>query len=480
MNGRVLVVDDDQAMCELIDADLRRRGFEITWHTAAEPAFEAIEQHGFDVVLTDLNMPGMDGIEFCHRIVENRPDIPVVVITAFGSLETAVAAIRAGAYDFVTKPIEMDMLALTIERAVRHSALQEKVKILSDAVERSRRFDELLGASRPMERLYDQMARIADSNASVLITGESGTGKELVARSLHQRSARRAGPFVAINCAALPETLLESELFGHKKGAFTDARADRSGLFLQADGGTLLLDEIGDFPLALQAKLLRALETGAVRPVGGDRDASFDVRVLAATNRDLEAAVEDGRFRQDLFFRINVIQLDVPPLRSRGTDILLLAQHFLEQFAAASGKSISGISEAVADKLLSYDWPGNVRELRNAMERAVVLTRYEILAVEDLPERIRSYRSSQVFIGGDDPGELLSMEAVEERYIRHVLRVVGGNKARASRVLGFDRKTLYRKLERIEREAEADASRDASTPGIDEQNRAANGRRTSQ
>jgi two-component system response regulator HydG len=314
----------------------------------------------------------------------------------------------------------------------------------------------------------------------VLITGESGTGKELVARSLHQRSARRAGPFVAINCAALPETLLESELFGHKKGAFTDARADRSGLFLQADGGTLLLDEIGDFPLALQAKLLRALETGAVRPVGGDRDASFDVRVLAATNRDLEATVEDGRFRQDLFFRINVIQLDVPPLRSRGTDILLLAQHFLEQFAAASKKNITGISEAVAGKLLSYDWPGNVRELRNAMERAVVLTRYEKLAVEDLPERIRNYRNSEVFIGGDDPGELLSMEAVEERYIRHVLRVVGGNKARASRVLGFDRKTLYRKLERIEREAEADASRDASTPGIDEQDRAADGRRTSQ
>jgi DNA-binding NtrC family response regulator len=479
MNGRVLVVDDDQAMCELIEADLRRRGFEVTWHSAAEPAFEALKQQAFDVVLTDLNMPGMDGIELCHRIVENRPGIPVVVITAFGSLETAVAAIRAGAYDFVTKPIEMDMLLLTIERAVRHSALQEKVKILSELVQRSQRFDDLLGASRPMERLYDQMTRVADSGASVLITGESGTGKELVARSLHQRSARRAGPFVAINCAALPESLLESELFGHKKGAFTDARADRSGLFVQADGGTLLLDEIGDFPLALQAKLLRALESGVVRPIGGDRDAAFDVRVLAATNRDLETAVDDGRFRQDLFFRINVIQLEVPPLCSRGTDILLLAQHFLEHFVSASEKNVKGISDAVADKLLSYDWPGNVRELRNAIERAVVLTRYETLTVEDLPERIRNYRSSHVFVGGDDPSELLPMEAVEERYIRHVLKVVGGNKALASRVLGFDRKTLYRKLERIDREAGADASRTTHASAAQEPSRTPDGRRQS-
>jgi DNA-binding NtrC family response regulator len=458
MSDHVLVVDDDQSMCEMIREDLIRRGFEVTWHTAAEPAFDALMQGTFNVVLTDLNMPGMDGIDLCHRIVENRPGIPVVVITAFGNLESAVAAIRAGAYDFVTKPIELEMLALTIERAVKHSALQEKVKILSEAVERTSRFDDLLGASRPMERLYEQMSRVADSNASVLITGESGTGKELVARSLHERSGRRAGPFVAINCAALPYNLLESELFGHKKGAFTDARSDRSGLFLQADGGTLLLDEIGDFPLVLQPKLLRALEAGVVRPVGGDRDVSFDVRVLASTNRDLQAAVDERRFREDLYFRVNVIQLDVPPLRSRGTDILLIAQHFLERFASESGKNVTGISEVVARKLLDYDWPGNVRELRNAIERAVILTRYDTLSVEDLPERLQSYSSSRMFVGGDDPSELLPMDVVEQRYIRHVLRVVGGNKALASRVLGFDRKTLYRKLERIEKDAESDAS----------------------
>jgi DNA-binding NtrC family response regulator len=468
MNGQVLVVDDDRDMCELIEADLQRRGLEVTWHVAAEPAFEALKTGTFDVVLTDLNMPGMDGIEFCHRIVENRPDIPVVVITAFGSLETAVAAIRAGAHDFVTKPIEMDMLALTIERALRHRALQEEVRVLSEAVERSRQFDDLLGSSRPMEALYDQMARVADSNATVLITGESGTGKELVARSLHARSGRRDGPFVAINCAALPEALLESELFGHRKGAFTDARTDRAGLFLQANGGTLLLDEIGDFPLALQAKLLRALEQGVMRPIGGDRDVSFDVRVLAATNHDLEAAVDEGRFRQDLFFRINVIQLEVPPLRSRGTDTLLLAQHFLKRFADSSGRNVTSISDAVAHKLLEYDWPGNVRELRNAIERAVVLTRHEKLTVEDLPERVRSYRSSKMFVGGDDPNELLPLEVVEQRYIRHVLRVVDGNKALASRVLGFDRKTLYRKLERLERDGESEAARPGTVVHSDE------------
>jgi two-component system response regulator HydG len=378
--------------------------------------------------------------------VANRPDVPVVVMTAFGSLETAVAAIRAGAYDFVTKPVEMDMLALTLQRAVKHRLLQEKVKVLSQAVEQSARFDELLGASPAMQNLYDQLARIADTEVSVLIMGESGTGKELVARSIHRQSRRRDKPFVVVNCAALPDTLLESELFGHAKGAFTDARTDRKGLFQQAEGGTLFLDEIGELPLAMQPKLLRALEESRVRPVGCDREVPFDVRLLTATNRDLPSAVEEGRFREDLFFRIDVVQLELPPLRARGTDTLLLAQHFVEQFAARSGKRVVGMSEAVAEKLLAFAWPGNVRELRNVMERAVALTRYNKLVVEDLPEKIRDYRSSQVFIGGHDPSELVSMEEVERRYILHVLDSVDGNKTLGARILGLDRKTLYRKL----------------------------------
>jgi two-component system response regulator HydG len=446
VKARVLIVDDEPNMCELLEADLRLRDFDPLWFTSAEEGLRALSGGEFDVVLTDLKMPGIDGIEFCRQIVANRPDIPVIVMTAFGSLETAVAAIRAGAYDFVTKPVELEMLALTLQRAANHRQLQEKVKVLSKAVEQSERFDDLLGASPAMEKLYDQLARIADSEASVLITGESGTGKELVARSIHRRSRRGGDSFVAINCAALPDTLLESELFGHAKGAFTDARADRKGLFLQAEGGTLLLDEISEMPLAMQAKLLRALEEGKVRPVGGDREVNFDVRLLSATNRDLESAVEEGRFRQDLYFRVNVIQIDLPPLRARGADTLLLAQHFIELFAAHARKPVAEISQAVAERLLAYSWPGNVRELRNVIERAVALTRYDKLAVEDLPEKIRDYRSSQVFIGGNDPNELVSMEEVERRYILHVLHVVDGNKTLASRILGLDRKTLYRKL----------------------------------
>jgi two-component system response regulator HydG len=297
-----------------------------------------------------------------------------------------------------------------------------------------------------MQRLFDQLARIADTDASVLITGESGTGKELVARSIHQKSSRQQKPFVAVNCPALPETLLESELFGHARGAFTDARAERRGLIVQAEGGTLLLDEIGDLPLSIQPKLLRALEERTFRPVGGDQEVPFNARILAATNRDLEEAVEEGRFREDLFYRIDVIQVEVPPLRSRGTDILLLAQHFVGLFADRSNKQVVGITEPVAEKLLAYRWPGNVRELRNVVERAVALTRYDKLVIDDLPEKIRDYRSSQVLLGGEDPSELAPLEEVERRYILHVLQSVGDNKALAARTLGLDRKTLYRKL----------------------------------
>lgn len=447
MNGRILVVDDDRTMCELIEADMQRRGFQVSWHTSAEEALRVLKDEEFDVVLTDIEMPGMNGIDLCDRVVSNRPDVPVIVITAFGSMETAVRAIRAGAYDFISKPVEMDILALTLERAIKHRDLQEKVKTLSEALERTEKFDELLGSSMPMQNLYDQVSRIADSEATVLITGESGTGKELVARVLHKQSRRRSGPFVAINCAALPGTLMESELFGHTRGAFTDARSTRKGLILQAEGGTLLLDEIGDLPMTLQPKLLRALEERSLRPIGGNSEIPFDVRIISTTNRDLESAVEEGRFREDLFFRINVIQIELAPLRARGMDVLLLAQHFTEDFAAHTGKHIAGMSEPVAEKLLEYSWPGNVRELRNVIERAVALTRYEKLAVEDLPEKIRAYQSTHMIIGGNDPTELVSLEEIERRYIFHALQSVGGNKTLAARLLGLDRKTLYRKLQ---------------------------------
>jgi two-component system response regulator HydG len=449
MPGKVLIVDDDQSMCELINADLSSRGIQSEWRTSAEDALRTMQEGQFDVILTDLQMPGLNGLALCERIVANRPDIPVVVMTAFGSMETAVAAIRAGAYDFVSKPVELDVLALTLQRAIQHHSLSEQVRVLSDRVQQSNRYAKLLGESPAMKRLFDELRRVADTDASVLITGESGTGKELVARGLHDQSRRRSKPFVAINCAALPEALLESELFGHKRGAFTDATSDKRGLFVQADGGTLFLDELGEFPLTLQPKLLRALDERVVRPVGGEKEIPFDVRLIAATNRDLETAVEDKRFREDLYFRVNVIQIKLPPLRSRGTDILLLAQHYLEEFAAANGKQIVGLSDAAAQKLMDYEWPGNVRELRNAIERAVALTRYDRITVDDLPEKIRNYRGTHLALGGDNPSELLSMEEVERRYIQHVLKVTRGNRTQTAQILGFDRKTLYRKLKQM-------------------------------
>ena len=449
MPGRVLIVDDDQSMCELLEADLACRNIQSEWRTSTAEALLVIEEGQFDVILTDLQMPGLNGLALCERIVANRPDIPVVVMTAFGSLETAVAAMRAGAYDFVSKPVELDLLAIRLERAIQHRSLSEQVRLLSDRVQQVNRFSKLLGESPAMRRLFDDLRRIAETDTSVLITGESGTGKELVAKALHEQSRRRTKPFVAINCAALPESLLESELFGHKRGAFTDAVSDQRGLFLQADGGTLFLDELGEFPLSLQPKLLRALEERMVRPVGSDKEVPFDVRLIAATNRDLETAVEEKRFREDLYFRVNVIQIKLPPLRSRGTDVLLLAQHYLEDFASRNGKKIVGLSDATAQKLLDYEWPGNVRELRNAIERAVALARFDRIAVDDLPDKIRNYRGTQLELGGDNPSELLKMEEVERRYIQHVLKVTHGNRTLTAQILGFDRKTLYRKLKQM-------------------------------
>jgi DNA-binding NtrC family response regulator len=448
--SNVLIVDDDAAMCAMLAKGLGRKAFHCQFRTSADEGLTLMETEAFDVVVTDLNMRAMNGLELCARIVANQPDVPVVVITAFGSIETAVGAIRAGAYDFITKPVDVEALALTLARAVEHRTLRQEVRRLRQALAEPRHFAEMIGESAPMKKLHALLGQVVDSSASVLVTGESGTGKELVARALHQLGARKAGPLVAINCAAMPETLLESELFGHVRGAFTDARSDRVGLFVQASGGTLFLDEIGDMPLGMQAKLLRALQERKARPVGGDREIPFDVRIVAATNRDLDSAVAEQRFREDLYFRINVIQIAVPPLRTRGNDVLLLAQSFVERFAARTGKRVTGLGTAVAERLLSYSWPGNVRELENAIERAVAVTRFAEITVDDLPERIRDYRVSHVLVAAEDPSELVPMEEVERRYIARVMQAVGGNKTLAAKVLGFDRKTLYNKLERGE------------------------------
>ncbi|MCP3104475.1 sigma-54 dependent transcriptional regulator [Myxococcus sp. K15C18031901] len=448
MPGRVLMVEDEREMRAMLEKGLTRRGYTPVALASASDALARLAEEDFDVVLTDLRMPGMDGLALCERIVLNRPDIPVVVVTAFGSLETAVAAIRAGAYDFVTKPIDVDALSLVLERAVQHRALREEVRRLRQQLGRQQDNGSIVGESSAMQQAYALIDRVADLDSTVLITGESGTGKEVAARAVHVRGRRAAGPFVAINCAAMPEALLESELFGHAKGAFTDAKAARTGLFVQAHGGTLFLDEVGELPLTLQPKLLRALQERTVRPVGGDTEVPFDARIVAATNRDLELAVEEDRFREDLYYRLNVIGVELPPLRARGNDVLLLSQRFIEQFAARNNKRVVGLSPAAAQRLLAYGWPGNVRELQNCIERAVALTSFEQLTVDDLPERIRNYSQPKVVPENTDPSELVTLEELERRYIHRVLDTVGGSRTLAARILGVDRKTLYRKLER--------------------------------
>jgi two-component system response regulator HydG len=446
MAGRVLVVDDDVDLGELLADGLRQRGLDCVYVTGGADARARVACEDFDAIVTDLSMPEISGLELCQGLGDSRPDIPVIVMTAYGSFDIAVEAIRSGAYDFVTKPFDLDVVALAIERAVRHRRLRDEVRRLRLAVSELQHFEDIVGSSPAMHDIYNLLARLSESEATVLLSGESGTGKEIVARALHKRSHRQLGPFVAINCAAVPENLLESELFGHVRGAFTDAKAARIGLMVQAHGGTLFLDEIGDMPLALQSKLLRAVEERVVRPVGGNQDVPFNVRIITATHRDLESLVEKGQFREDLYYRINVVAVALPPLRARGGDILQLAQLFLERCAAHANKDIKGIGTKAAERLLNYPWPGNVRELRNAIERAVALTRYDTLAVEDLPEKVRNHRDSHVIVAGHDPSELVTLEEVEQRYILRVMEAAGGNKSLAAQILGLDRKTLYRKL----------------------------------
>ncbi|HEX3593803.1 MAG TPA: sigma-54 dependent transcriptional regulator [Polyangiaceae bacterium] len=448
MTKRLLLVDDDVDMCAELERMLKKRGFHVRTCTSADEALELLDGTDFDAVITDLKMRGMNGVELCDRIVQNRRNMPVIVVTGFGTLETAIATLRAGASDFLTKPFNAEQLVFSIERALRQAALEEEVRRLRrDATER-RGFDDIVGTSALMQAVFQMIERVSATDATVLITGESGTGKELVARAIHRKSKRADGPVVAINCAALPEALLESELFGHAKGAFTDAKIARKGLFVEASGGTLFLDELGDMPLGIQAKLLRALEDRRVRPLGGGAEVSFDARLVCATSKDIETEVLERRFREDLFYRVDVVHIELPPLRSRGDDVLALAQIFTERFANRHGKNVTGFAPAAAEKLLSYAWPGNVRELQNSIERAVALTQFAELTVDDLPPKIRDYKSSHVLLAGSDPAELVTLEEVERRYIQRVMEAVSWNKSDATRVLGIDRSTLYRKLDR--------------------------------
>lgn len=446
--ARLLTVDDDPDTLALVSAMLEREGYEVETTTSPEEALEWVATRDYDAVLTDLGMTPIGGIELCERFLGTRPYLPIVVVTGQASLDVAVAALRAGAYDFVTKPVDSKLLAASVSRAVQNHRLHDEIKRLQRVVDEGVESTFVLGKSSSMRRVHELVDRVSPSDASVLIWGETGTGKELVARSIHAQSRRKKGPFIALNCAAVPANLLESELFGHARGAFTDAKIQRTGLFVQASGGTFFLDEIGEMPLEMQAKLLRALQERKVRPVGANIEIPFDARIVAATNRDLEEEIYHKRFREDLYYRINVVKIDLPPLRERARDILDLASHFLGEFSKRNGREPLTLSQPAAEKLMKYDWPGNVRELENSIERAVAMARFDQVTVEDLPERIRAYTTNGVVVSAEDPAEIVSLEILEKRYLLRVLQLVGGNKSRAAQLLGLDRRTLYRKLDR--------------------------------
>jgi two-component system response regulator HydG len=446
MKKHVMVVDDDPCLCAVLDAELAKRDYRTTLAQSPAEALEflASGDDDVDVILTDFRMQGASGADLCARVGETEQFIPVVVMTSFGSLDTAVAAIRAGAYDYVTKPLDIDDLSMTLDRGIKERALRAEVRALRLGLEDPAPFEEMVGASPEMARAFDLIARVASSDTTVLITGESGTGKELVAKAIHARSAR-SGPFIALNCAAMPEQLLESELFGHVKGAFTDAHQSRQGLLQKATGGTLLLDEIGDMPAGMQVKLLRALQERTVRAVGGDAETPFDTRILAATNRDLEHEVVEKRFREDLFYRVNVVNIEVPPLRVRGRDILTLANHMLLR-AQPHERRVVGFTRGAADALLGHSWPGNVRELQNCIERAVALAEFDHIRIEDLPESMT--RRGDVVSGLEehDPTELITAAELQHRYVEQVMAAVKGNKTLAARILGCDRRTVSRQV----------------------------------
>ncbi|MDP3232877.1 MAG: sigma-54 dependent transcriptional regulator [Myxococcales bacterium] len=444
--GHVLVVDDDPAFREFVVLELQRLGFTVHAEGTVEGAAARLSESWdtFDVVLSDLNLGRGSGLDLVRQVTNEQWPLPIVMLTGFGTIDAAVSAIRDGAYDFLTKPFEAEVMALTLQRAVEVARLKRELIGLRDRA--SRRVGSLLvGESAVVKKIHELIHRLAPTDTTVLVTGESGTGKELVARALHLQSRRASGPFLPINCGAMPEHLLESELFGHVRGAFTDARADRHGVFREANGGTLFLDEVGELPLALQPKLLRVLQERTVRPVGSNKELNIDVRIVAATNVDLQAAVERGAFREDLYYRLDVVSIDLPPLRARGKDVLLLAQRFLASFAARDGQPVRQVSPEAAAMLMQHAWPGNVRELHNALERAVTISTNETLMIADFPDRLRA-RAPVVQPDATDASTMLPLSEVERRYIVSVLEQLQGNKRRAAQVLGLDRSTLYRRL----------------------------------
>jgi DNA-binding NtrC family response regulator len=460
----ILVVEDDDAMRDLLTEELTDAGYVVRSSPGGQIGLEMVRAEPVDLIITDLRMPDLDGFDLIRDVMALPEPPHVVMITAFGSIETAIRAVKLGAYDYITKPFEIEELLLVAGKALGERGLRRQVARLQREVEETYGFTNIVARSEAMREVLALVRRIASSTASVLITGESGTGKELVARAIHYNSPRTRGPFVAVNLAAVPETLIESELFGHKKGAFTDARVDRPGLFVEADGGTIFLDEIGELALPLQAKLLRVLQEHEIRPLGATKTQRVDVRVVAATNRHLEHMLTEGTFREDLYYRLNVIQLDLPPLRGRPEDVLPLVDHFLAQFGAKDTPPRAfRLSPEAQQLLLAYSWPGNVRELHNVLERGVALCRGDLIGADDLPSHVREKKPADFLAAA--VARRMTLADLEREYIERVLDDEGGNKTRAAQRLGLDRKTLYRKLEEYARaSAPAEESRGPDEP----------------
>jgi two-component system, NtrC family, response regulator AtoC len=441
----ILAVDDDAVACDLLREVLEQEGYQVSTSTTGQDAIERAREVPFDLAIIDIRMPDISGIEVLKALKRANAQLPVLMTTAYSSMNTAIDAIREGAYDYLSKPCKMEELTITVKRALEQSKLLRENQYFRQELREKYKFENIVGTTPAMLAVYKTVARLVDSKATVLIQGESGTGKELIARAIHFNGARAERPFVAVECAALAESLLESELFGHVRGAFTGAVETKRGLFEIADGGTIFLDEVAEISLGLQAKLLRVLQEHEIRRVGGTQPIALDVRVIAATNKDVEVLVKAGRFREDLFYRLNVVTLHLPPLRQRQEDMPLLANHFLRKYSEANRKLISHITPEAMELLCTYSWPGNVRELEHTIERAVTLTMNNALLPEDLPPGLQP-RTGLAQL--NSAPQLLTLEELEKQHIQAVLRVTQGNKKRAAQILGINRRSLYRMAKR--------------------------------
>ncbi len=444
---RVLVVDDEENIRLVLRTLLKKHGFDVEVADSGEAALAMLDAFDPDVILTDVRMPKMGGLDLLATLKAKQHPATVIVMSAYGNVDLAIEAMKAGAYDYVSKPFKPDEIVLALRKAEERESLRRENRALKEQIQKENQFESILAKSREMLNIFRTVSKIADFKTTVLITGESGTGKELVARAIHSRSGRSAAPFVAINCGAIPENLLESELFGHKRGAFTDATSDRRGLFEEADKGTLFLDEIGELPLNLQVKLLRVVQEEHIRRLGDTKDVHVDVRIIAATHRDLTADVKAGRFREDLFYRINVLLIHIPPLRNRREDVSLLIDHFILRNNARLGTRSRGVSTEARKLLLEYAWPGNVRELENTIERAMVLTETDLLEVADLPERIRDALDPvQVHLASGELSIKRTAAAIEQILIRRALQKTKGNRTRAADLLEISHRALLYKI----------------------------------